>query len=174
MAASLAELSVAVKRLDLELRDQRAAMQRVSEACDAELDGLQRQMASVVSDLARAILLLNKRTAAAPAQAPAHQWSGTRLRFANPDGSWGAWTDLQGPRGERGPRGGGGAHPFDLNSLPAGDASTPTEIVLKQHDVWDRVSWAQFLALIGSEPAPSPRLDFSRAGNSQYIGALHL
>ena len=26
--------------------------------------------------------------------APAHEWSGTQLRFANPDGSWGAYTDL--------------------------------------------------------------------------------
>ncbi len=28
---------------------------------------------------------------------PAHQWDGTSLRFRNPDGSWGAWTDLRGP-----------------------------------------------------------------------------
>lgn len=27
---------------------------------------------------------------------PAHEWNGTRLRFQNPDGSWGAWRDLEG------------------------------------------------------------------------------
>jgi hypothetical protein len=25
---------------------------------------------------------------------PAHQWSGSRIRFQNPDNTWGAWTDL--------------------------------------------------------------------------------
>jgi len=28
---------------------------------------------------------------------PAHEWSGTELRFQNPDGSWGDYSDLQGP-----------------------------------------------------------------------------
>lgn len=27
-------------------------------------------------------------------ESPAHEWSGTLLRFKNPDGSWGEWTDL--------------------------------------------------------------------------------
>jgi len=31
--------------------------------------------------------------------APAHEWSGTSLRFANPDGSWGSFVNLQGPAG---------------------------------------------------------------------------
>jgi hypothetical protein len=26
--------------------------------------------------------------------APAHQWSGAQIRFQNPDGTWGAYTDL--------------------------------------------------------------------------------
>jgi len=37
--------------------------------------------------------------------APAHEWSGTRLRFREPDGSWGASTDLRGPAGSAGPKG---------------------------------------------------------------------
>jgi len=37
--------------------------------------------------------------------APAHEWSGTSLRFQNPDASWGAYTDLQGPQGLTGPEG---------------------------------------------------------------------
>jgi hypothetical protein len=36
---------------------------------------------------------------------PAHQWSGTSLRFQNPDVTWGSYTDLQGPRGPQGPPG---------------------------------------------------------------------
>ena len=30
---------------------------------------------------------------------PAHQWSDTSLRFQNPDGTWGTYTDLEGPAG---------------------------------------------------------------------------
>lgn len=37
--------------------------------------------------------------------APDHEWSGTRLRFKNPDGTWSDFTDLQGPQGNQGPQG---------------------------------------------------------------------
>jgi hypothetical protein len=37
--------------------------------------------------------------------APAHEWSATSLRFQNPDGSWGAYVNLQGPQGIQGPAG---------------------------------------------------------------------
>jgi hypothetical protein len=30
---------------------------------------------------------------------PAHEWQGTKLRFQNPDGTWGAWVDLEGMQG---------------------------------------------------------------------------
>lgn len=33
---------------------------------------------------------------------PAHEWMGFKLRFQNPDGSWGKYTDLKGPKGDRG------------------------------------------------------------------------
>ena len=46
---------------------------------------------------------------------PPHEWNGTHLRFQNPDGSWGEYTDIpegaagpqgdQGPQGEQGPQG---------------------------------------------------------------------
>lgn len=39
--------------------------------------------------------------------APAHEWQGTSLRFANPDGTWGDLVNLQGPQGEAGTGGGG-------------------------------------------------------------------
>lgn len=34
--------------------------------------------------------------------APQHAWSGTSLRFQNPDGTWGSYVDLQGPAGSSG------------------------------------------------------------------------
>ena len=34
--------------------------------------------------------------------APAHEWSGTSLRFQNPDATWGSYTNLQGPQGPQG------------------------------------------------------------------------
>lgn len=37
--------------------------------------------------------------------APAHAWSGTQVRFKNPDGTWGAYVDLIGPQGVQGPQG---------------------------------------------------------------------
>lgn len=30
---------------------------------------------------------------------PKHEWSDSELRFQNPDGTWGKWTNLRGPRG---------------------------------------------------------------------------
>lgn len=39
---------------------------------------------------------------------PDHQWYGTKLRFEEPDGNWGPYTDLQGPPGVPGASGIGG------------------------------------------------------------------
>jgi len=33
---------------------------------------------------------------------PEYEWSGTSIRFKNPDGSWGDWVDLEGPSGGSG------------------------------------------------------------------------
>ena len=35
------------------------------------------------------------------ARPPKHEWEGNRLRFQNPDGSWGQWIDLRGKPGEK-------------------------------------------------------------------------
>ncbi len=35
------------------------------------------------------------------AAAPTFQWSGTQIRFQNPDGSWGSWVDLRGASGSQ-------------------------------------------------------------------------
>ena len=39
---------------------------------------------------------------------PSHQWDGTALRFERPDGTWGDYVDLEGPRGAPGEPGRGG------------------------------------------------------------------
>ena len=46
------------------------------------------------------------------ANSPAHEWEGMRLRFRNPDGTWGAWVDLEGRPGEniKGDTGGTSKH----------------------------------------------------------------
>lgn len=100
---------------------------------------------------------------------PKHRWEGSELQFERPDGSWGQKVDLRGPRGYSGA--GGGALTFD--ALPVGDTSTPTEIIVKQHGSWARITWAAFLDLVGTAPpAYTPSLDFSDARNSGYL-SLH-
>lgn len=61
---------------------------------------------------------------------------------------------------------------FTLSDLPLGAASpTPQEIVVKQSGAWVRLAWSDFLTAISGNTAS---LDFSKASNSQYIGAVHL
>ncbi len=165
--------SVAIKRLQLQVLDLAARSRRSADAAEVELDGVHR-------NLSEALMALTDRLDAIEARAciaPRHEWRGTELRFERPDGGWGSWVDLRGPQGY--PGGVGvvqmpGGSEFDLDDLAAGDGSTPSSIILKQHDAWTRTSWATFLALIGSAPAAPPSLDFSDARNSQYIGAVFL
>jgi len=42
---------------------------------------------------------------------PEYEWSGTQIRFKNPDGSWGDWIDLVGPQGPNGSGTGGPTGP---------------------------------------------------------------
>ena len=53
--------------------------------------------------------------------APEHSWDGPSLRFQTPDGSWGPWTNLQGPAGEDGPQG-----PQGLQGPKGDKGDTPT------------------------------------------------
>lgn len=41
---------------------------------------------------------------------PAHEWVGSRIRFENPDGSWGDFENLKGPKGNDGKPGKDGIH----------------------------------------------------------------
>ena len=37
-----------------------------------------------------------------PGKTPNHQWEGTKIRFQNPDSTWGQWVDLKGMKGDPG------------------------------------------------------------------------
>lgn len=67
---------------------------------------------------------------------PAHEWSGTELRFENPNGTWGSYVDLKGDQGDKGDTGEGlaigAAGPFadrsDYDAEPAGFTYVATDL----------------------------------------------
>lgn len=97
--------------------------------------------------------------------APEHEWDGTRLRFQNPDGSWGEWVDLRGKPGKPGKPGkdgisvvGGGSGysaggaSFSPSALPPLESS-PVDtdaLVLSRDGRSYRVTIAALRALFGS------------------------
>lgn len=91
---------------------------------------------------------------------PAHEWRGTQLRFEKPDGTWGDFVELRGPKGARGDRGasggGGGSSSgsgFDPSGLPmASAAPLPAEVIVQQGGTWVRATWTQMLGWIGAVP----------------------
>lgn len=92
---------------------------------------------------------------------PRHQWDGTRLRFETPDGQWGKYVDLRGPKGDRGASGGGGgfvASGWSPSSLPAADNTVPDEVIVKQNGQWVRATFAQLAGWLGSAPPTTTRL----------------
>ncbi|MGL5580212.1 MAG: collagen-like triple helix repeat-containing protein, partial [Cetobacterium sp.] len=65
-------------------------------------------------------------------KAPQHQWAGTNLRFTNPDGSWGQYTDLKGDKGDPGSGGGG-------TSISVEDeAGNKAELEILKYDTTDQ------------------------------------
>ena len=84
---------------------------------------------------------------------PDHEWRGTQLRFEKPDGTWGDFVELRGPKGARGDRGasggGGGSSSgsgFDPSVLPmAADAPLPAEVIVQQGGAWVRATWTQMI-----------------------------
>lgn len=95
---------------------------------------------------------------------PDHEWDGTKLRLELPDGDWGKYVDLRGPRGHPGPPAIGGgngevvAPPFDLDTLPNGDpVITPSHVVVKQAGVWVKLSWGAFIDFLPQGPSSGDR-----------------
>lgn len=84
-----------------------------------------------------------------PGPAPDHQWRNTKVRFEKPDGTWGKWTDLQGPRGQSGGGGGGGSlDPGTLDLLPLPVTDTD-EMIVTRGDSSYRISVADLKAVFG-------------------------
>lgn len=74
---------------------------------------------------------------------PQHEWNGPRLRFENPDGSWGEYENLKGPKGpkgEQGERGPGGANGRNGRGVPPGgeDGQVLTKVSgADYHTAWE-------------------------------------
>lgn len=59
-----------------------------------------------------------------------------------------------------------------FDGLPLGTAlPLPQELIVKQSGSWVRLAWTDFLTALSGNTAS---LDFSKASNSQYIGAVHI
>ena len=110
-----------------------------------------------------------------PGAPPEHEWKDTRLRFKRPDGKWGKFVDLRGHAGPPGPTGrsGGGGfgritvNPFD--SLPSGDSSEPSGLIVSQGGVFKHLSWSAFIEMLGAANGEGAvRVDF--VGSSIYRG----
>lgn len=86
---------------------------------------------------------------------PDHEWSGSKLRFEKPDGAWGDYVDLRGPKGARGDAGrsggggGGAAAGFDFDTLAPATSNAPDEIIVRQNGAWVRATLAQLTDWIG-------------------------
>lgn len=87
--------------------------------------------------------------------APAHEWHGSKLRFQNPDGQWGKFTELKGPPGKDAKDGGSiyisrGSSGTDLDELPAG-AGNPVAVAVRLQDGgWVHLAWADFVAAVAA------------------------
>lgn len=105
---------------------------------------------------------------------PNHEWSGTKLRFEKPDGTWGKWTDLKGKDGKSGTViVGSSGSAQGLNGLPGGvEGVDPTQIAVMQGGEWVGLSWTNFIAVMqGALDMGSPqsrRVDF--VGDTIYQG----
>ncbi len=89
---------------------------------------------------------------------PAHEWKGTKLRFRDPNGRWGALVDLKGDKGSGGGTvvvgggsGGGSSGPaWNPDELPEAGSDVPTEFIVKQEGEWVRASYDQMVAWLNN------------------------
>lgn len=101
-----------------------------------------------------------------PGPMPGHEWKGSKLRFERPDGKWGKFIDLKGPKGDAGkaavisrPAGGGGefATAFDPASLPLLDGATTLNdyLVIERAGVPYRIKIAALQSIFGRAQVPA-------------------
>lgn len=93
--------------------------------------------------------------------APEHEWDGSRLRFQNPDGTWGEYVNLKGPKGTKGEAGKRGPPGQDGNP-GGGTQQTISKIAFED------ISAVRAVYLVSdTEVALS---DFSVVGKQRVIG----
>lgn len=81
---------------------------------------------------------------------PDHEWKGTKLRFQKPEGGWGKFVDLKGPKGDAGGSsffGGGGG--VSLDGLPLATNDTPNGFVVRQGSTWAVATYEQMATWLG-------------------------
>lgn len=104
-------------------------------------------------------------TGGTPGLSPEHQWSATKLRFRNPDGSWGPYVDLKGEVGTTGTGGSDGA----IGEKPSHEWSG-TSLKFENPDG----SWGSLVNLkgdSGSAGASGPKGDKGDKGDTGDTGA---
>jgi hypothetical protein len=108
---------------------------------------------------------------------PEHQWRGSKLRFRQPDGDWGKYTDLQGDPGKDGKTGviiqGGNSSGNNLAELPElPDAAQLTDfLLLERNGTAYRVPLSALQTLLGtaSPTTTSGEPLITAAGNQDVI-----
>lgn len=89
---------------------------------------------------------------------PAHEWDGTKLRFENPDGSWGEYVDLEGPQGPKGEKGDPGPMGPQGPAGPQGPQGEPgRDADASVTGIGDDVIQGARL----SNPSPNPSVSYS-------------
>lgn len=83
--------------------------------------------------------------------APQHQWTGTRLTFQNPDGSWADPVDLSGPQGVQGPEGPTGSQGIQGPEGPQGPVGPQGASGDKGTTLNMKGAWAQNVAYVCTE-----------------------
>lgn len=96
---------------------------------------------------------------------PDHQWDGTRLRFEEPDGRWGKWVDLVGPRGAQGS--GGGVRPFTPATVNPATDEVPTGFLVEQSGQWAMATLDQMLYWLGGT---GPSINVTVNGEDVTVG----
>lgn len=128
---------------------------RAAQALEAEMRERQKQ----IIEMARG----EKGDSGDAGPMPEHQWKGTKLRFQQPDGTWGKWTDLRGKDGESGAvivsqrASSSGSAGMDASSLPPLPlpALLSDTLVIVRNGIAHGVTLADLQSIFGGSALPA-------------------
>lgn len=87
-----------------------------------------------------------------PGPMPDHEWKGTKLRFTKPDGTWGKFKEVRGPKGDDGKQvvvvAGGGGGGAGLDVLPPASSGEPQAVAVLMAGAWVKLSWPAFMSVV--------------------------